>query len=353
MILKNYLRRRTIKALKRRRIIRERFLKLLKELKGKKDKERKNIRDHFGWERVYIPKTFLFLKNPYGVIKQIKHLENIFNRRKPVFVHLDNIIDIDYGAITALLAIIFKFKNSRLGFNGSFPKDPVIRQKLIESEFFVHLFKSFSNRTQYTIKKSNQIIGQAEKFVNSELGLTIMAEASKTIWGKQRSCKGNQRVLLELMQNTHNHASSQKEGLMHWWLSVNHDQKNKKVTFVFLDYGQGIFESLNSKPDSSNWHGYLFKAKKILTKGTNEEVMQKLLEGKLHQTITGQSFRGKGLPGIRQVLSRNQISNLHIISNDVFANVAKNDYKLLNKAFSGTFVYWELCYNNENKIWTT
>jgi len=71
----------------------------------------------------------------------------------------------------------------------------------------------------------------------------------------------------------------------------------------------------------------------------------------MHLTVTGQHFRGKGLPGIKEVLDRNQISNLHIISNDVFTNVQNDNYHLLNNEFSGTFVSWELNESNQNLKW--
>ena len=74
--------------------------------------------------------------------------------------------------------------------------------------------------------------------------------------------------------------------------------------------------------------------------------MERILDGDLHKTATGQSYRGKGLPGIKTALIRNQISNLYIITNDAYANVCNNEYQKLSHAFDGTFVYWELTENN-------
>ena len=76
-----------------------------------------------------------------------------------------------------------------------------------------------------------------------------------------------------------------------------------------------------------------------------------LLEGDMHMSVTGQHFRGKGIPGIKQVLDRKQISNLSIISNDVTADVTNNIYLKLNNQFSGTFIAWELNESNINSKW--
>ena len=44
------------------------------------------------------------------------------------------------------------------------------------------------------------------------------------------------------MKNTVSYSSNDKNK-RHWWLSIKRDSSNKAVTFTFLDYGIGIFES--------------------------------------------------------------------------------------------------------------
>jgi len=122
---------------------------------------------------------------------------------------------------------------------------------------------------------------------------------------------------------------------------------------VFVDYGIGIFESLKKKPKAEKWANRIEKLKQFFSSHGNPELLRALLEGEVHMTVTGQHFRGKGLPGIKQVLERNQISNLHVISNDVFANVEKSQYITLKSTLNGTFVYWELNQTNENLPWVT
>ena len=77
-----------------------------------------------------------------------------------------------------------------------------------------------------------------------------------------------------------------------------------------------------------------------------------LLHGDIHKianrTKTKEPFRGKGLPGIFGAMEKNDISNLQIISNDAYANVAKNKYVNLNNKLEGTYVYWELNTHNNN-----
>lgn len=327
----------------------------LEEYKRAKDEIKKleYIDKQYKFEEVEAPKKFSFIANPEEVSKFIQELENFYSNEKNVSLSLKNITDLDYSAVTILLSIMVLFKSKNLKFRGNFPKDKKLANLLVDSDFFKYLNQPITPQIQYEIGKENQIFTAGNKCVNSELGLFVMKEASKTIWGEQRTCKGLQRTLLELMQNTNNHAALNTKGQQYWWLSVNHDKISKKVSFIFIDYGVGIFESLRTRPETNNkWFGWFSKIAYKFKYGGNDEVFKMLLEGELHLTVTGQHFRGKGLPGIKQVFDRNQISNLQIISNDIHANIEKNQYSKLNSEFSGTFVYWELNENNINLEWT-
>jgi anti-anti-sigma regulatory factor len=306
-----------------------------------------------GYNKITAPKHFSFIEKPEETIKFINKLEKLYLNKKNVFINLKDITFLDYSAVTILVSVMFSFKTRNIKFNGSFPSNPSLAKLLINSDFFKYLNKPIGEKIEYAIGKENQIFTRANKEVNSELGLVVMAEASMTIWGIKRTCKGLQRTLLELMQNTNNHADINKKGEKHWWLSVNHDKPNKKVSFIFIDYGVGIFESLKNKPQTNKWFGWFEKIKNRLKYGGNDEIFRMLLEGQMHLTVTGQHFRGKGLPGINEVLGRNQISNLKIISNDVFSNVQEKQFYKLNSEFSGTFVYWELNEQNINTKWIT
>ncbi len=344
--------KRRAKKLLRRRVI----SKLKKKLKNfrKQGKSKLLLKEESlseGYNKITAPKHFSFIERPEETIQFIDKLEKLYLNKKNVFINLKDITFLDYSAVTILVSVMFSFKTRNIKFNGNFPTNKILANLLVNSDFFKYLNKPIGEKIEYAIGKQNQIFTRANKEVNSELGLVVMAEASITIWGVKRTCKGLQRTLLELMQNTNNHADINKKGEKHWWLSVNHDKLNKKVSFIFIDYGVGIFESLKNKPYANKWYGWFDKIKNRLKYGGNDEIFRMLLEGQMHQTVTGQHFRGKGLPGINEVLGRNQISNLKIISNDVYSNVSEQEYKKLNSEFSGTFVYWELNEQNINTKW--
>lgn len=342
------------KKAERRRLKIKRIKRLKRrEYVGKPTKYVSALKKKNAYENhVKAPNNFSFLDNPEEVVEFLQKLEIALERNERTFVVLKNIDSIDYGAITVLLSTMIKFQEKGIKFSGDFPKKVELLKLLLESGFFDSLNENKRAQPSYVLGKDNQFLTHGNKKVDAPLGLPIMEAVSKTIWGEKRIDKGLQRALLELMQNTNNHATFDKVGRKHWWLSVNHDKQNKIVRFVFMDHGVGVFASLNKKTEESKWYGWSEKIKSAFGEETDEKILERLLNGDLHLTVTNKSYRGKGLPSMKEILDRNQISNLHLITNNVFANVSSNNYQLLSKVFNGTFFYWEICENNSNQAWT-
>ena len=157
-----------------------------------------------------------------------------------------------------------------------------------------------------------------------------------------------QRVFIELMQNTNNHASNHRKGEKLWWSSIIHNKKEEKVCFSFIDYGVGILDSLKNK-ETGKFARIMTAIKNILKPQNNADILKLLLEGKIHELIKEQAYnRGKGLPGIYKAWKSNDISNLIVITNNVYANVANNEYREMTNDLSGTFIYWEINKNNKS-----
>jgi hypothetical protein len=317
---------------------------------GESEKKQKHeFEDTFkDYKKVKAPQIFSFRNNPDRVIEFLNKVKDCFDKKQKIFIRLDAVTIIDYDAIVVLFSIMIRFKSQGIKFNGDFPENKQAKEILTQSGFFKNLYKQFKEEDRYSVQAENEhgIHTHAFKNVDSELSAKIISQASRTIWGETRRCQGAQRTLLELMQNTNNHASFEKEGDKHWWLSVNHDKLNNKVSFSFVDYGVGVFRSLANKQEGSKFYNAIEKMLDRFKYGNNAELLKLILNGELHRTVTGEHYRGKGLPGIREAMKRNQISNLFVISNNVFSNVASEEYRLLDTSFTGTFISWELNIKN-------
>lgn len=299
-----------------------------------------------GYKIIKAPKHFSLLDNTEEVLSFIRDVDIYFNKRKKVFIRLRKTNFISHDAIVVLLSKLIQFKANKIGFNGDFPDDEKAADILKGSGFFEYLYKNFDNKDTYTFDK--KIYTHANKNVNPALTSDIIEGASQKIWNEKRRCPGLQRVFIELMQNTNNHASNHKKGEKLWWSSIVHNKAEKKVCFSFIDYGVGILDSLKNK-QTGKFAKIFSVIKNIFKTQNNAEILKLLLEGKIHELIKEQAYnRGKGLPGIFKACKTNNISNLIVITNNVYADVANNDYKEINNNLSGTFVYWELNINNKS-----
>lgn len=298
------------------------------------------------------PSNFSLINNEEEVLGFIDKVKSHYKAREPVYINLDKVNTLGNGAILLLLANMFQFRSHGVPFNGSKPDDPALRKKLEESGFFKHLYKSIAKQDDYNVgSPDGMIYTHAQKEVDSALADLVIENASKTVWGVSRRCPGIQRTLVELMHNTNNHAGHAK-GTKHWWLSSSKDEINKTVTLTFLDFGRGIFDSLDNKKTDDIFYGWKDIFFKVFPwADTSEKVLKLILEGQLHKTCTKQYFRGKGLPGIYDAFQSGRIGKLLIISNRVYADIETNTYKLLKHNMHGTFVSCEINENIKNLPW--
>lgn len=315
---------------------------------SKEEREELSVRDRFAdYNWIKPPVKFSMITNTEDSLAFIAKLERCFDLRQKVFVNLSEVEIIAHGALVVLLSIMKKFKANNIGFNGYMPKDPIAHRILRESGFFSELYSNKSHSLESYRLEKPYFFTHSSKIVDQKLSASLIQSMSKLIWGEARRCTKLQRVYIELMQNTNNHASLEGHGQQHWWTTAIYDRERNTGCFSFIDYGVGILKSL--KNDHRNkFFAVLEKITKIFKPQSNADLLKLLMTGEIHKTASGEYYRGKGLPGIYQACENNNISHLVVISNDTICNFADNSFKLLKNKFSGTFVYWELTSTNNN-----
>lgn len=310
----------------------------------KKPENKKIQKSSEGYTTLTVPNNFSLIQNTEQTISFLHDLDKLYKLRKPVFVNLYNVSYLGYETIVILLATVIKFKNGHIKFNGNYPRNEESKKKLIQSGFFEVLYQEGYLYSSSIV--GNGIYTHTNKYVDAKLGSQLIHKASNYIWEADRNCTGVQRTLIELMTNTNNHAG-EIPGEKKWWVSINcAEGQDKSVVFSFVDFGKGIFNSLVKK---KKWYQWVIDRREKETL-TNPEIMELILKGQMHKTVTGQSHRGKGLPGIYESYDKNAFNNLYIISNDVFVNASENIYRELGINLNGTFVCWELSSANKNIV---
>lgn len=278
------------------------------------------------------------VEEPDETLAFFNEIERCHRNGIGVFVDLEGVSRLQYDALVVLLSMARRFDLSKLAFLGNYPKDADADTKLKRSGFFDGL--------KHQSPKSSSFYSHHDRGVESKLTAGVIREAATKIWGAPRRCPRVQSVLIELMQNTNNHAEPRNPGEQLWWLSVDANENDHRALFAFVDFGVGVFKSLDGKSSQSPFFRWRQKLAGVFGQSENPALMKRILEGDLHRAVVIDYFRGKGLPGIFDALNRGAISQLRVVTNDVFANVATNDYKQLKNPFTGTLVYWELDRSN-------
>ena len=281
------------------------------------------------YEKVIAPEIFSFIENPEGVIRFLSNFEKAAEKGD-TFIDLRTIKNISTDAIIALVSRLDdeKFSHGRK-FRAAEPRDEKLKSIFIQSGIYGSSFRRYGKPVQAhgSIRKKHSHV------VESTTARDLIHFATKRLFGEVRRFKGIQRTFIECMNNTVNHASPDETIEENWYATVYCDPKDKRAYFNFMDNGVGIFESIKLKG--------LTKAARIAGLKDNGEILKEILEGKIGSR-TGLSYRGNGLPSIYQAFKRGQLSNLIIITNDVYADIEKDEFRILPRPFSGTFFHWEL-----------
>ena len=328
--------------------------------KSTNDSERFNDMDSkpnptSNFAEIHAPESMSLTYNTDQVIEFTNLILWYYDRKQHLDINFSYVKIFDYESIALLLGVLVKFRVANLSLRGSFPYDRKAKEFLRHSIFYKYLFdkSAIKESERYNFFTSfvdenfevNQV-QKAAKGVDSAMTGFLISKASKTVWGQSHNCPGVQAVCLELMQNTDNHAAIEKERVHHFWISLNHRVREKIVKFVFMDFGVGIFDSIQNKIKQNKLFFESLSASKAFTLSNNALLLKEIMEGQIHSYVPTEFFRGNGLPFINDTLKRNEISKLRIISNNVRSSVYKDKYELLRNSFSGTIVTWELDINN-------
>lgn len=301
----------------------------------------------FDYQKIRVPKILSLIDNYEEVLKFIQDLQKAYKKKRKVFVLMNGMKSFTGDGLIILLSNVVLFKSAKIPFNGDYPKKKDVRERLMRTSFYDALYKyDYANDSHYDLTK-NDFFTHANKNVDSDLTARLISHNSSYLWNEERRCTGVQRIFLELMQNTNNHASRQ-QGEKHWWLHISKADNPKRLCFSFIDYGMGIFESLAHKDFRSKFYRWSEKMLPILNPMDHCSLLQAILNGTFHSTVTNKPYRGKGLPGIYHTYESQKISRLIIISNDVFSEASSGIFLNINHKLNGTFVYFEVDANCKN-----
>lgn len=304
-----------------------------KYLKHKASKIGKSAADkHFEFliERsisMKLPTVFSLRENTVETIQFINNLKELKNTNRRIYLNMKKVEEISNSTIALLLSVVNDFTAKGKKVIGSKPNKSKPKRILELSGFFDYMNGSIFYESEVN---SNTIVEQSNKSVEPQTTAKLVRSAMKTVTGTEQRNKKLQGLFIELMANSINHGFPNNERKK-WIVSTSHYKKEKYVSFSFIDNGVGILQTLNQKI-----------GRKVVTifKG-KQDLLQSAFKGDIGSR-TGYSFRGKGLPFIKDKYDTNRISNLFILTNNVILDYKNNKFYEIPIPYSGTFYYFEL-----------
>lgn len=272
-----------------------------------------------------LPVNFSLLENYKTVISSINSILNKMTfTTKKIILDMSEVEYIDIAAliyIKMILKIIRKNKK-RLTLFGVYPNNQSIKKYFIDSGIIV---------TDAPDKNHKMVEGSE---VEAELISNIISNIEKKGYNiSLNSKKALYSILLELMDNTQQHAYRNKKENWYFYLECF----DNKIKFIFLDNGDGITETIRKQ----NFEFYFASKKLALSELYSDSVVLKMaLAGNYNVSSTREKNRNKGLPNIYSRFLENEIHNLKIISRRATHNL-NNNIDLEND-LKGTLFYWEV-----------
>jgi hypothetical protein len=281
-------------------------------------------------QNIPAPTEFSLINNTEAVLEYFKIAREYLKEGYPIRFDISKINSLTPDAIILQIARIKdeKFHNKN-GIAGNAPDDPKLKKLFMESGFYNYVNTSGS--------KPNGKDTLIHKITKNKVEPKIAKDAC--LIGLKHSLDSDEifdpmyDILIEIMQNTNNHAG-QTRGQYDWWLHIYNDPTTKISKYTFLDLGVGIFDSI----PALNFKNTITKAVGF-TNNTN--LVKPLFNGEI-KSRTAKPERGKGIPQVYESSKHESFNKFIMISNDVYVDMKNLNTKKLNNNFSGTLFYWEL-----------
>lgn len=279
------------------------------------------------------PDSFSLQTNTETMLIFIQRLKRLYNLNSDVYINMREVQEITCGSIALLLSVLSDFMDKGLTVYGNRPKNKDAKRVLERSGFFNFVRGSISESDK---NSKNNIICQGKHKVMQRDSAELVMQAMETVSGQKVRNQKIQSMLIEMMANSVNHAFKNVLNTR-WWISASHDEDNNKVSFVFIDNGEGIVNTLGENVLKK--FAYKFKDNlDLISSAFNRQIKSR----------TGLNYRGRGLPLIEKGCINNYFSNFTLITNNVYYTGDISTSRLLKEDFSGTFYFFELCEENLN-----
>ncbi len=267
--------------------------------------------------------------------KIISFISDRRNYGKSLFIDLSDITNLTIDSLIYLLAIINNLTTHlrhNFSFSGNVPTCESARKLFNESGF--RSFVKFREKEQLNRSTNNLQI------VSGNNCDTEIAKRMCDFVGEKAKIAGTCSpflyiMMIEFMSNTQKHAYNGNYLLNPmWYCFAEYREQDNIIAFTFMDTGEGIPTTVRKN--------FAERIDFLRIKGEDKYVIS-ALDGEF-RTSTKQTYRGKGLPKIREFCSEQKIQKMRIITNKADVIVNSDGYKsqVIDYPLLGTLFYWQV-----------
>jgi hypothetical protein len=286
---------------------------------------------------ILAPYDFSLINNTEATIKYFNLAHEELAKNNGILFDISHIETLTTDAIAVQIA---KIKEDKFHLNnriiGNEPKDEELKKLFTQSGFYDYVETKQAKPKNDKTLLIHQITNNR---VEPDIAKNACLKGLIHTFGNEEIFEPLYDILIEIMQNTNNHAGSTR-GVYDWWLHVYNHPNSKKTSYTFLDLGIGIFESLPVK-------SFKRDVLEFIGLQSNLDLVPRLFAGEI-KSRTARPERGKGIPQVYECSQDKVFEKFILISNDIYADLKTNENKLIKNQFDGTLFYWEIN-NNENE----
>ncbi|MGE0108164.1 MAG: hypothetical protein AB7S81_00125 [Bdellovibrionales bacterium] len=150
------------------------------------------------------------------------------------------------------------------------------------------------------------------------------------------------KAISEAMTNSFQHAyplQKHKLGFGCWWMFGAYDWTTKELTISFCDLGIGIPKALPRKYSLE----YLRELLSMVRMPVNDDAKMIKAAMEIKRTQTKKGYRGKGMPGMKEIINANPSSCMRVYSSGgmyEYAHSTEEKIQGLKGVLPGTIIEW-------------
>lgn len=303
-------------------------------------------------QRMRAPTDFRLVDNPVTVIKYFNRTFDV--AKKQHIVHdIESVSRIDLSACIVLTHALIAGEGRA---STSLPLNPEVATSIAASGMLAHLRWLTSDGAaprQFSGGASSGVCFHGGRLKPTSAKEVSTAVAEALVLACLHFCPSMNKIktryvyrtLVELMSNTHAHAS-QVLGECSWWLAAS--PIHRGMAFAFFDGGQGIPRTLRSR-----WAARAVRAGGVLESlgmvenldvALMRDAFTRATRSRVEVSRTGRPHRGHGLPAMKQAVENGLLDRFFVISGRVWVSLAEGVYQELPEGvgLDGTLMYFEV-----------